>query len=80
VSLPNQNGRDLSTSDVVALGNVVRQIADNQSTLEDPTALAAQNPGIAPLLMRLGIQIIRNNRELAKRIVEGFVMANEVQE
>lgn len=76
----DQNGKDVTAADVGKLGEVVRQIAEGDATLEDPTALAAEHPDIGQLLMRLGTVNIRNNRGLAKRIFEGFIIATEIKE
>ena len=75
-----QNGKDLTASDIGALGGVVRQIAESGTTLEDPTALAAKNPNIGQLLMRIETINIRNNRDLANRIFAGFMIATEEDE
>jgi hypothetical protein len=50
----DQNGKDLTTGDIGTLGGIVRQIAESDTTLEDPTALAKKHPDIGALLMRLG--------------------------
>jgi hypothetical protein len=76
----DQNGKEVSGSDISTLGEVIRQIAASDATLEDPTALAARSPDIGELLVRLGTLNIRNNRDLAKRIFEGFMIATDVKE
>jgi hypothetical protein len=75
-----QGGRQLGASEINSLGRLLRQIAENESTLEDPTALAAQNPEMGPLLMRLETVNIRSNRDLAKCIFEGYIIATDVKE
>ena len=75
-----QEGKDVRFSEIGNLARVVHEVAESEATLEDPTALAAQFPGMAETLQRLGTLSIRNNRELAKRIFAGFEIATEVQE
>jgi hypothetical protein len=75
-----QNGKDLSLTYIGDLGRLARELAESDRTLEDPTALAAKEPAIGSLLQRLGTLTIRNNRDLAKRIVEGYSTANEEDE
>jgi hypothetical protein len=45
-----------------------------------PTALAARFPDVAETFQRLGTLNIRNNRELAQRIMKGFEIATEVKD
>jgi hypothetical protein len=77
-----QNGqRDLGTREINALGMLVRQIAEGAATLEEPTELAAEEPGIGHLLMRVATVNIRNNRDLSQRILHGYtICTSEVQE
>jgi hypothetical protein len=74
----DQNGKQLSLSDIDALGEAVRRIAQNEVTLEDPTTMAAKSPEIGELLLRLDMSILRSNRDLSRRIFEGFKIATEV--
>lgn len=73
----DQNGRDVTASDMDALAVVVRQIAESDITLEDPTTLAAKEPNIGSVLMRVGTVMIRNDRDLAKRVFRGSITATE---
>lgn len=66
-----KNGGDIGAAEIDAIARVAREIAESEATLEDPTALAIANPQLAEGLQRLGTQIIRNNRDLAKRILAG---------
>jgi hypothetical protein len=75
--LASQSGRDLGANEVVALAQMVRQIAQAEVTLEDPGELAAQSPGCGDLPQRLGHLLIRLNRDLAKRIYQGFLTTAE---
>ncbi len=76
----DQNEKDVTATDMATLSSVARQIAESDMTLENPTALATKHSDIGPLLMRLGTLNIRNNRDLAKRIFKGFMIATEVKE
>ena len=73
----DQNGKDVTASDVDALAVVVQQIAESDITIEDPTTLAAKEPGIGSALMRVGTAMIRNDREVAKRVFRGFEIVRE---
>ncbi|MCY2990819.1 MAG: hypothetical protein NTY19_23520 [Planctomycetota bacterium] len=75
--IADQNGKDVTASDMDALAVVVRQIAESDIALEDPTTLAAKAPGIGSALMRVGTAMIRNDREVSKRIFRGFIIATE---
>lgn len=76
-----QEGRDVPFSEIGNLARVVREIAESETTLEDPTALVAKfPPDMAETLQRLSTVTIRNNRDLAKRIFAGFLIATEVNE
>jgi hypothetical protein len=70
-------GKDVTARDMDSLAVIVRQIAESDITLEDPTALAAKEPGIGSALMRVGTVMIRNDRDLAKRIFRGSIIATE---
>jgi hypothetical protein len=73
-----ENGVEIGTSDISAIARVLREIAESDTTLEDPTALGMRfPPDMAGTIQRLGTLIIRNNRDLAKRIFTGFEIANE---
>jgi hypothetical protein len=78
--IADQIGKDLSYTEIDGLGRVARELADSDTTLEDPTALAAKAPNIGSLLQRLATLNIRSNRDLAKRIFEGFMVATGVTE
>jgi hypothetical protein len=73
-------GQELSGSDVDTLADVVRQIAESDATLQDPTALAAKEQELGQLLMRVGTFLIRRDGDLAKRIYEGFLIATGEKE
>lgn len=75
-----QEGKDVPFSEVGNIVRMVRQIAESETTLEDPTALAAEFPENAEFFLQLATLNIRNNRELAKRIFQGFMIATEVEE
>ena len=66
-----KNGGDIGAAEIDEIARVAREIAESEATLEDPTALAIAIPQLAEGLQRLGTQIIRNNRDLAKRILAG---------
>jgi uncharacterized protein len=74
---PDSVVTDWSASDRDALAGVVQQIAESDITLEDPTTLAAKEPGIGSALMRVGTAMIRNDREVAKRVFRGFEIVRE---
>ena len=59
---------------------MVREIAESETTLDDPTALAAKFPDKAETFQRLGHPQHPPHRDLAKRIFEGFMIATEVKE
>lgn len=75
-----QEGKDVPSSEIGKIARMIRDIAESETTLEDPTALAAKFPENAEFFMRLATLNIRNSRELAKRIFEGFMIATEVEE
>ena len=75
-----QVGQDISLSEIGNLARVLREIAESETTLNDPTALAAKFPDMAETFQRLATLNIRNDRELAKRIFKGFMIATEVKE
>ena len=57
-----QEGKDVSYAESAILAKVVREIAENETTLEDPTALAIQFPSMAETIQKLGTLCIRNSR------------------
>jgi len=73
----DQNGADVSAHDIGKLSVVVRQIAESDATLADPTALSARHSEIGSLMMRLGTLTVRNDRDLAGRIFRGFAIATQ---
>jgi hypothetical protein len=74
----SHNGNDLGFTEINRLGRLAEELANSDWTLEDPTVLASKGgPEISSLLQRLGTIIIRSNRDLAKRIFEGFRVATE---
>jgi hypothetical protein len=76
--IADRNGKDLSYTEIDGLGRVAQEIAESDRTLEDPTAQAAKDREIGSLLQRLETLNIRSNRDLAKRIFEGFIIASDV--
>ncbi len=75
-----QEGKDVPSSEIGNIARMIREIAESEATLEDPNALAAKFPETAGFFLQQATLNIRNNRELAKRILEGFLIATEVDE
>jgi hypothetical protein len=75
-----QTQRDVPFSEVGGLARIVREIAESETTLQDPAVLAAKFPGMAETFQRLSTQNIRSDRELATRILKGFMIATDVKE
>ncbi len=75
-----QMGRDVPFSEIGNLARVVREIAESEATLHDPTALAAKFPDMAQVFQRVDTLNIRNDRELAERIFQGFMIATEAKD
>lgn len=73
-------GRDLSTTEIGDLGRLVGQIADGESTVGDPTERAALDPRIGELLHRLETLNVIRDRELARRIMDGFRASTAVDD
>ena len=74
-----QVGKDVPFSEIGDLARVVREIAESETTLEDPTALAVRFPDMAETFQRISTLNIANNRDLATHIFEGFLIATEVK-
>lgn len=70
-------GQDASFSNLGKLAFAVREIAESEASLQDPTALAARFPGIADRFLRIGTLNIRNDRERAQRVFQGFMITTE---
>ena len=75
-----QEGKEVPSSEIGSIGRMVREIAESEMTLEDPTALAAKFPENAEFFLRLATLNIHNSRDLAKRIFQGFRIATELEE
>jgi hypothetical protein len=75
-----REGKGVLFSEIGQLAGVVRAIAESETTLEDPTAGAVKFPDLAETFQTLGTLNIRANRELARRIFQGFLAATEVPE
>jgi len=75
-----QMEKDVPFSEIGNLARVVRQIAESETTRHDPTAVAVKSPDMAEMFQRLSTLNIRNDRELAQRIFQGFMIATEVKE
>ena len=78
--MAGQKGRELSSVEIEALARISQQIAESETTLEDPTELVLKFPDMADTFQRLGSLMIRNNRELATRIFAGFRLATEIED
>src|SRR5260221_626706 len=72
--------RDIPFSEIGKLASVLREIAESEATLHDPTALTAKFPDMAGMFQRIGTLNIRNDRELAQRIFRGFMIATDAKE
>ena len=72
-----QQDKQISITDMVNIAGVARELAESETTLEDPTSLAARFPDMAETMQRLGTFRIRNDRDLAQRIFDGYLIAAE---
>lgn len=71
-------GKDDPGCAIGSFARMLREIAESEATLEDPTALAARFPDAAESFQRLSTLVIRADRDLSKRIFAGFMIATDV--
>lgn len=78
--LSHHQEQDLSSNDIQACGTILREIAESDVTLHDPTASANRFPFMTETVQRMGGQSIRLDRALARQVFDGFVIVTETKE
>jgi hypothetical protein len=75
-----QTGRDVTAAEIGDLVRVIRELAESDATLHDPTALTAKSPDMGEIIQRLGTLAIRHDRELAQRVFRGFIIGTRIKD